>query len=268
MDFGTLIGILLGSGLIGTAIIGVSTTLPDGPMTFVDSQSLMIVLGGTIAATAIAYPMREALALFKNIRAVFSSEKDSNKNTLEDIVELSDTARKGSAELEGALSGIKDPFLRDGVQMIVDGLDEESIQEILATRVENREARESAESSVFKTMGAFAPAFGMIGTLVGLVAMLFAMGTTGDGTDDGGDPAAKLGQAMGVALITTFYGALLANMFFNPMAAKLNSRIEKRNIKQNMIIDGIIMLRRRKHPILVREYLNSYLPPKDWKRED
>ena len=108
----------------------------------------------------------------------------------------------------------------------------------------------------------------MVGTLVGLVAMLFAMGSTpGEGAGDA-DPAAKLGQAMGVALITTFYGALFANLFFIPIAAKLRSRIEKRNITQNMIIDGVLMLKVKKHPILVREFLNSYLAPRDRVYED
>jgi len=151
--------------------------------------------------------------------------------------------------------------------MIVDGLPEDDIRNIMETRVVNRELREDAEANVFKTMGAFAPAFGMVGTLVGLVAMLFAMGApAGAGTDV--DPAAKLGQAMGVALITTFYGAILANLLFLPIAAKLRSRIEKRNITQNMIIDGVVMLKIRKHPILVREFLNSYLAPRDRVGED
>jgi len=108
----------------------------------------------------------------------------------------------------------------------------------------------------------------MVGTLVGLVAMLFAMGASSGDAGGSEDPAAKLGQAMGVALITTFYGALFANLFFIPVAAKLRSRIEKRNITQNMIIDGVIMLKVKKHPILVREFLNSYLAPRDRVYED
>jgi chemotaxis protein MotA len=147
--------------------------------------------------------------------------------------------------------------------MIVDGLPEEDIREIMETRVENREIREDAEANVFKTMGTLSPAFGMVGTLVGLVAMLFAMGAApAEGADDV-DPAQKLGQAMGIALITTFYGALFANLLFNPIAAKLRSRIEKQSVTQNMIIEGVVMLKNRKHPILVREFLNSYLAPRD-----
>ncbi len=268
MDFATILGILLGTGLIGTALVGVSATLPRGVMTFVDAQSFMIVLGGTLAATAIAFPMRQVLTLMRNLRAVFAGEKVRDADILEEIVNLSAIARKGTAELEKALNTITNPFLQDAVQMIVDGLSEDDIREILTTRVANRQIREQAESSVWKTMGSLAPAFGMVGTLVGLVAMLFAMGAANSEMTTGEDPAARLGQAMGVALITTFYGAILANLFFNPIAAKLKSRIEKRSVTQNMIIDGAIMLKNRKHPILVREYLNSYLPPKEWKREE
>lgn len=266
MDFATIIGLLFGSGLIGYAVFGVSQALPNGVMTFVDLQSLMIVLGGTIAATAMAFPVKEVLSLYTNLWAVFKGEKQNDADTLRELVELAGVARKGTADLEKAVDGINNFFLKDGVQMIVDGLPEEDIRSIMETRVENRETREGAEANVFKTMGTLSPAFGMVGTLVGLVAMLFAMGASGDGGAD--DPAAKLGQAMGVALITTFYGALFANLFFIPVAAKLRSRIEKRNITQNMIIDGVLMLKVKKHPILVREFLNSYLAPRDRVYED
>jgi len=267
MDFATIIGLLFGSGLIGYAVFGVSKVLPNGVMTFVDAQSLMIVLGGTIAATAMAFPVKEVLSLLTNLRAVFKGEKNYDRETLKELVELAGVARKGTADLEKAVPDIKDFFLKDGVQMIVDGLPEEDIRSIMETRVMNRELREDAEANVFKTMGIFSPAFGMVGTLVGLVAMLFAMWapSTGGGSDD---PAAKLGQSMGIALITTFYGALFANLFFLPVAAKLRSRIDKRNITQNMIIDGIVMLKVKKHPILVREFLNSYLAPRDRVYED
>lgn len=267
MDFATILGLLIGSGLVGYAVYGVSLSLPNGAMTFVDVQSLMIVLGGTIAATAMAFPVKEVLSLYTNLGAVFKGERHDDTETLKEIVALASVARKGTNDLEKELSNVRNFFLKDGLQMIVDGMSEEDIRNILQTRIVNRELREEAEANVFKTMGTLSPAFGMVGTLVGLVAMLFAMGAPSTGGDDV-DPAAKLGSAMGVALITTFYGALFANLFFIPIAAKLRSRIEKRNITQNMIVDGVIMLKVRKHPILVREFLNSYLSPRDRVYED
>jgi chemotaxis protein MotA len=268
MDFATIIGLLTGVSLVGYAVFGVSQSLPNGVMTFADLQSFMIVFGGTIAATAMAFPVKEVLSLYTNLWAVFKGDNHNDADTLREIVDLAAVARKGTADLEKATENIHNFFLKDGVQMIVDGLPEEDIRNIMNTRVENRELREDAEANVFKTMGIFSPAFGMVGTLVGLVAMLFAMGATPADGGDGGDPAAKLGQAMGVALITTFYGALMANLLFLPIAAKLRSRIDKRNITQNMIIDGVIMLKVKKHPILVREFLNSYLAPRDRVYED
>ncbi|MBT3254233.1 MAG: motility protein A [Candidatus Marinimicrobia bacterium] len=265
MDFATIIGFLLGLGLIGYAIIEVSLDLPHGAMSFVDLKSLMIVLGGTIAATAVAFPVKEVLSLYTNLGAVFKGDKHKDSETLKELVELAAVARKGTSDLEKATDGVRNFFLKDGVQLIVDGHSEEDIRNIMETRVVNRQLREDAQANVFKTMGSLSPAFGMVGTLVGLVAMLLGMGASDTEADQ---MAAQLGSSMGVALITTFYGALFANMIFIPIAAKLRSQIEKRNITQNMIIDGIIMLKIKKHPMLVREFLNSYLSPRDWVRED
>lgn len=269
MDIATIIGILLGVGLVGTAMVQATVNLSGGILTFVEPASLMIVLGGTIAATAIAFPLAEVMRLVANLKAVFSGEKVKNALILEEIVEMAAVARKGTADLEKSLGDAKTPFFKDGLQMIVDGLAEDDIRYILETRVDNRALREQAEANVFRTMGTMAPAFGMVGTLVGLVAMLYGMAQASAGGAGGGkDPAAALGQAMGLALITTLYGALFANLLFNPIATKLKSRIEKRNISQNMIIEGVILLKKKKHPLLVREHLNSFLPPKEWKREE
>jgi chemotaxis protein MotA len=263
MDFATILGMLLGFGLIGYAMVEVSAALPDGIATFADLQSLMIVLGGTIAATAIAFPVGEVLSLYRNLLTIFRRDRNINRDIMIEITELAAVSRKGQADLEKATENIRNFFLKDGVQFIVDGLPEEEIREVMETRVEYREIREDAEANVFKTMGTLSPAFGMVGTLVGLVAMLFAMGAPAPTGAEEVDPAQKLGTAMGVALITTFYGALFANLLFNPIAAKLRSRIEKQSVTQNMIIEGVVMLKQRKHPILVREFLNSYLAPKD-----
>ncbi|MCF7801299.1 MAG: MotA/TolQ/ExbB proton channel family protein [Candidatus Marinimicrobia bacterium] len=268
MDIATIIGIFLGVGLVGTAMVQATVNLSGGILTFVEPASLMIVLGGTIAATAIAFPLAEVMRLVANLKAVFSGEKVKNALILEEIVEMAAVARKGTVDLEKSLGEAKTPFFKDGLQMIVDGLAEDDIRYILETRVDNRALREQAEANVFRTMGTMAPAFGMVGTLVGLVAMLYGMAQASAGAGGGKDPAAALGQAMGLALITTLYGALFANLLFNPIATKLKSRIEKRNISQNMIIEGVVLLKKKKHPLLVREHLNSFLPPKEWKREE
>ena len=114
-----------------------------------------------------------------------------------------------------------------------------------------------------KTLGTYSPAFGMVGTLIGLIMMLLGMGSS-----DGGDMAAQLGTSMSIALITTFYGAVLANLLFLPFAEKINSRNKENTVCGELIIEGLLLIHQKKHPIIVREKLNSFIPPKEWKKDD
>ena len=145
--------------------------------------------------------------------------------------------------------------------MVVDGYSLEEMTEILETRIEYREIREKSQADLLKTMGVMAPAWGMIGTLIGLVIML-----SGFGGDEGGGTEA-LGVGMSAALITTFYGTVFANLFFLPMAAKFQQRITYTSSLQAMLIEATRLIHQRKHPLIVREKLNSFIPPKEWKRE-
>jgi len=149
--------------------------------------------------------------------------------------------------------------------MVVDGYNTNEIRDILETRIENRILREKSEANVLKTMGKYSPAFGMIGTLIGLVVMLYGMANIAGGDED---PMKVLGAGMGAALITTFYGTILANLMFNPMAVKFETRIEKSNTLQMMLIEGVLLIHARKHPLIVREKLNSFLRPRDWKKPE
>ena len=138
----------------------------------------------------------------------------------------------------------------------------DEIKEMMELREATREEKESSEANVMKKMGDFSPAFGMVGTLIGLVIMMFSMGG-GDGDDDGGGMAARLGLSMGVALITTFYGALFANLIFLPFSEKLKSKNDENKKVQALIIEGVNLLAKKVHPIMVTERLNSYLQPSD-----
>lgn len=263
MDFATLIGVLLGVGLIGGAIMLQATATATSSLIFVDVISIMIVLGGTLAATAISFPLKEVLRLITILRAVFKGGGTNLSKLVDEIVDVASVARKGPKELENAIGQAKNYFFRDGVQMVVDGYAVEEIRSILLTRVEYREERERAEAGLFKAMGRFAPAFGMIGTLIGLVFMLKGMGAGG-----GEDMATKVGDGMATALVTTFYGALLANLFFLPMAEKLASQISSKSTEQNLVTEGVCLLAMKKHPLIVREKINSFIPPREWKRMD
>ena len=261
MDVASFLGLIIGTGLIILGIAGLTKNF----VMFWSPASIFIVLGGSLAATMISFSMKEVLSLMKSGWAVFKKEKEEMPHQVDVLVELATHARKGIKELEKQLDSIEHPFLKDGIQMLVDGYNKNEIREILETRIENRSYREQAEANVLKTMGKFSPAFGMIGTLIGLVVMLYGMSEIATA---GQDPMATLGKGMGAALITTFYGTILSNLVFNPMAVKFETRIEKRAVLQRMLIEGVALLHDRKHPIIVREKLNSYLRPRDWKTEE
>jgi chemotaxis protein MotA len=261
MDIATLLGIVLGILLIGWGIF----MLTPNFIIFWSPASLAIVFGGSLAASFISFPLREVLRVFKVIAVVFKKEKAQMRGHVDNIVELASSARKGITELEKVIDQVDHPFLKDGIQMVIDGYGESEIREILGTRIVNRELREKAEANVLKTMGKYSPAFGMIGTLIGLVVMLYGMSEIAAG---GEDPMEKLGVGMGTALITTFYGIILANLIFNPMGVKIEARIEKETTIQAMLIEGVILLHDRKHPLIVREKLNSFLPPREWTKPE
>ncbi len=262
MDFATIIGVLVGVALVGGAIVMQGNATDTNVAVFAEGISIMIVLGGTLAATAIAFPLKEVLRIMTILRAIFKGGKVELGPLVDEIVDMGTVARKGPKDLENALDQVRNPFLKDGLQMVVDGYSVEEIRDILETRVEYREERESTEANLFKAMGKFSPAFGIIGTLIGLVFMLKGMSAEGGGAD----MASNIGSGMATALITTFYGALMANLFFLPMAEKLLTQISSKSTMQNMITEGVCLLQMKKHPLIVREKINSFIPPREWKR--
>lgn len=261
MDIASLLGIFAGIGLI---VLGIYQLTPNF-IVFVSLSSFLIVAGGSFAATLLSFSMRDVFGLLRSAMAVFKKQKIDMPSEVDAIVELAPIARKSMQELEKSLGGVKNFFLRDGLQMVIDGYNPDEIREILETRIENRILREKGEANVLRTMGKYSPAFGMIGTLIGLVVMLYGMADMAGGGDD---PMAVLGAGMGAALITTFYGTILANMFFNPMAEKFEIRIKNQTMMQQMLIEGVLLIHARKHPLIVREKLNSFLRPRDWKKPE
>ncbi|UCH62137.1 MAG: MotA/TolQ/ExbB proton channel family protein [Fidelibacterota bacterium] len=264
MDFATILGFVVGVGLVGGAIFMQAGDTQTNPVVFVELMSFMIVIGGTLAATAIAFPLKEVLRIMTIMGAVFKGGREELGPLVDEIVDMGTVARKGPKDLEDALDNVRNYFLKDGLQMVVDGYSVEEIRDILGTRVEYREERETTEANLLKAMGKFSPAFGIIGTLIGLVFMLKGMGAEGGGADMAG----AIGSGMATALITTFYGALFANLIFLPMAEKLLSQIITKSTQQNMITEGVCLLQMKKHPLIVREKINSFIPPREWKRAE
>jgi chemotaxis protein MotA len=247
MNPSTLIGMIASVVLLGVLIFFAA----DDPWLFVDLPGLGIVLVGTMAATFLSYPMGEVLRVFKLIKTVMRNERLYTERDIEELVDVSRLwMRDDPVLVEKALPRISNPFLRTGVQLVIDRIPEEDILDLLQWRISRMKAKEAAEAQLFRVMASYAPAFGMIGTLVGLINLMDVI-ASGD--------LVVIGRHLAVALMTTFYGILLANLVFKPVAVKLERRTEQRVVLMNMVLQGISMMCARRSPSLMRETLNSFV---------
>ncbi len=250
MDLATIIGIVLGSAIVGAAIY-----IGGDFMSFVNVPSVLIVVGGAIAATVLRFQLSTiAPSLMIGGKIAFTSKASNPREMIDEIARLAEIIRKnGPLGLEGV--PIDDEFLSKGIQYIADGYEGEFIYESLERERDLRLERLGEGKRFFKSMGDSAPAFGMIGTLVGLVQMLSTM-----------DDPSTIGPSMAVALLTTLYGAIIANMVCLPIADKLDSKFKVEEINLTLSIDGVMQIRENKSPDVIKEILVSYLPEKQ--RED
>jgi len=256
MDFASLIGIISGVVLIIGAMLDQAGGDVGGLMSFVSISSLMIVLGGTIAATAIGFRINEILRVFTLVKFVIIKPKFVLHELVQELIEAAEIYRKGPAELEKHIPNINNPFIADGLTFIVNGIKLEDLQTILLQREEFRYKRESHESDLMKSLGLFSPAFGMVGTLIGLIFMLSNM-------DGGADGMNAVGPAMGVALVTTFYGSMFASLIFNPFSEKLKLRNKENSQAAQLMIAGVLLIWQKKHQLDVKDMLTSFIEPKD-----
>ena len=261
MDIALIIGVLFGFAcMVGSIAYALFVEGSAGGFgNFLSAPSFGIVFGGMIASIFVAFPMYHVTALGTAIGAVLKPADDKMGPLVEMAVETADVARKGPADLEKGVDGIRNYFFKDGVQMVVDGYSLEETTEIMETRIEYREKREKIQTDMLKSMGDLAPAWGMVGTLIGLVLMLAGFG--GEGGAD------NLGGGMAAALITTLYGAVFANLFFLPMAQKMGNKTTQTSMSAALLVEAARLIHQKKHPIIVREKLNSFIPPAEWKRE-
>ncbi|MEM6616620.1 MAG: MotA/TolQ/ExbB proton channel family protein [Pseudomonadota bacterium] len=246
MDIATIIGMIAGAAVVAAAIF-----MGGSVGTFVNVPSLLIVVGGGLAATLIRFPIgRVFKALALGGQNAFKHKKTEALDLLEEISSLADVIRKnGPLGLENI--EISNDSLAKGIQYIADGYERALIEESMEREKTQYLERLDEGSRVFKALGDAAPAFGMIGTLVGLVQMLSTM-----------DDPSTIGPAMAVALLTTLYGAIIANLVCLPISDKLNGKAIIEDINQSMIIDGVLQIRDNKSPALIREMLVAYLPEK------
>lgn len=242
----------IGGLVMGTAFILLSIAIAPGATfgAFIDYPSLVIVVGGAIAATAVAFPLRALLSFPKVVKKVFLPRQQELGPVIAQLVQFSEIARRdGILALEGRTQEIEDPFILLGIQMAVDGTDAELMEAVLRSEIEAVAHRHKTGKALFDGLGRYAPAYGMIGTLLGLIIMLGNMS----------DPDA-IGPGMAVALITTLYGAVASNLFFLPMADKL-AMYSRREIQlREVIVRGILAIQDGDNPRVLEQKLKTMLP--------
>ncbi len=247
MDIATIIGIVLGIGLVLAAIL-----MKSGLGAFIDPASMAVVIGGSSAAVLMSFPLSQILKITNVFRNALFAKPLDPVQSVTTMVKLAEVARRdGILSLESSLSeGDHDPFLARGLRMAIDGQDPAVIEAALDQEVETIVERHANGRALFENLGKYAPAFGMIGTLIGLVIMLQNM-----------DDAASLGPAMAVALLTTFYGSLIANAFALPIADKLALRSDQEIAAKLLIIRGVMSIQAGDNPRIVQQKMLAFLDP-------
>jgi len=247
INFSTLIGILIGIFLI---ILSVFLSA-EQPSIFVNFPGLLIVVGGVIAATFISYPWPELKKVWRTFKLIWTYQKYSVEEEIEEIAMVSMLLAKGKlVDIEDEMIDVNNQFLKTGIQLIIDGASPEEINELMRWRIFKLKQQEQAEAEVFLAMANYAPAFGMAGTLLGLVNMLFSMSDSN---------FEAIGFNLALALTTTLYGIILANLFFRPIAIKLERRTERRVMMMFMVMEGISLLGQRRTASYIRETLSSFI---------
>ncbi|MBL7179769.1 MAG: MotA/TolQ/ExbB proton channel family protein [Desulfobacterales bacterium] len=246
MDIATVVGVISAFGLVLIAIF-----MGSGLSLFFNVPSLMIVVGGTLGVTMINYPLKEVLGVIKVVQKTLFTKAISVKELIERFVGFANkTRREGILALESEIKMVQDDFLKKGVQLSIDGLEPQEIKDILDTELDFIKNRHQLGAEVFTTMGTYAPAMGMIGTLIGLVQMLQSM-----------DDPSTIGPAMAVALLTTFYGSIMANIMCMPIAGKLRTRSKEEMLTKEMTIQGILSLSNGDNPRVLEQKLLAFIPP-------
>jgi chemotaxis protein MotA len=249
MDLATVIGTLLGFGLV---IMSMALG-PGGVAIFVHVPSMVIVFGGTFAVTMMCFPMSEIKSIVKVMLVTAVRKRTTPLEEIDRIVEYANLARKeGLLALETKLEEVNDEFFAKGIQLVIDGFSAETVRDIMELEADWQRQRHSTGKKIMDQMGAFAPAFGMIGTLVGLVQMLQNLS----------DPS-MIGQGMATALLTTLYGAMLSNMVFLPLSGKLEVLAGSEGLLRDLMIEGIVAIQSGEKPVLIKEKLKGFISPSD-----
>jgi chemotaxis protein MotA len=244
MDVATIIGVILGFLVVIGAIVA-----GGGWQTFIHIPSMAITLGGMLCATLIHFSLPQFLGIFSVIKKTIISKIPSQSDLIQKMVNFAAINRRdGALALEQEIPNLDNSFFKKGLQLLVDGRDSEQIRDFMSVEVQYLQDRHSTGKKILEFMGAAAPAFGMIGTLIGLVQMLRSL-----------DSPNAIGGGMAVALLTTFYGALAANLIFIPLAGKLGIYSKAEATVIEMIVEGVCSIADGDNPTIVREKLQAFV---------
>lgn len=249
MDIASLIGLIMGFLML---VYGIISNHAD-VMTYLNFPSAIITFGGAIFATMLSYSMQDFLNSMKSIKLIFKTSSMNTSEMIKSIIDLSNVARKeGLLSLEEAAADLDEPFLKKGILLIVDGTDPDLVRGIMETELVSIESRHKTVIGFWEALASMGPAWGMIGTLVGLVNMLNNMS----------DPS-KIGGDMAVALITTLYGSVLANWLCTPVAGKLKAQNAQEMQLKEIMVEGLLSIQAGENPRVIEEKLKSFLAPKE-----
>ncbi|MFO7765999.1 MAG: MotA/TolQ/ExbB proton channel family protein [Pelovirga sp.] len=248
MDLATIVGLIAAFGLMITAIMQGSSLL-----VFVDIAALTIVIGGTFGTVLVHFPFGDILGAVKVASKAFMHKTHSPVDTISRLITYAGKARKeGILSLQSVMNDIDDEFFLKGLQMAVDGQEPEALKEMLEREIEYVMERHDKGAEIFATFAAYSPAMGMIGTLIGLVQMLQTM-----------DDPSTIGPAMAVALLTTFYGAIIANVIANPIAGKLKLRSASEVLNKTLVTEGMKAILEGENPRLMEQRLHAFVAPRE-----
>jgi len=247
INYSTALGIIFSILLVLFIVFYAS----NDPSTFLNIPGLVIVIAGTFSAVFLSYPLRDIKQGIKSIRLIIFYESLNPQKEANEIIAVAKMwFQRDSIAIENVIDSINNPYLKTGFQLIVDKTPVDDILSLLKWRIARLRAKEKAESNIFYSLASYSPAFGMLGTLVGLINMLEIIEMK---------DISSITSNMAIALITTFYGLLLANLIFNPIAVKLERRTEQRIMIMSMVMEGITLIADRRTPSFVRETLNSFI---------
>jgi chemotaxis protein MotA len=246
MDLATMVGLLLGVGVIGWSFIA-----GGDPLSYWDGAAFLLIFGGVLGATMIHYKFSDVMSIFNALMRAFMIDIPPAEKVIKDMVEFGRIARRdGTLALEARMKECKDEFLTKGLQLVIDGTESDAIREVMTIEMSTLLRRGKRGMEILLYMAEAAPGLGMVATLIGLVQMLKQLSNP-----------SQIGAGMATALLGTFYGALAANLFFLPMAGKLQTRNKEEEIVRMMMIEGLQGIQSGVSPSVIEDRLLSYLAP-------